>query len=254
MPVPSTEVRSGYAGAVDLPEAAGSALRKSGSRLNNAVYDQLKDRLMEGTYAAGERLSAEALRVEFGISKQPVMEALRRLAGDGMVEIVPQVGSRVMTYHLREVADFYVMFGGFEGTIAGMAAQRRTNAQLEELDSISNRVDALRAEADPDKRSRGYRVLNREFHHAIHAMAHSQIAAETSRRLWDLSDFLINTTGIPQPLSSALDGRHADHEQIREAIHAQDPECARREMERHIVTTVDVIHNEARAAENLDAS
>jgi len=60
-----------------------------------------------------------------------------------------------------------------------------------------------------------------------------------------LSDFLINTTGVPQPLSSALDERHADHERIRVAIHAGDQEAARREMENHIVGTVDVITAEA---------
>ena len=105
-------------------------LHRGGSRLNDAVYDQLKERLMEGRYEAGERVSAEALRLEFGVSKQPVMEALRRLSGDGLMEIVPQVGSRVARYDLREVEDFYVMFGGFEGTIAGIAALRRTDEQL----------------------------------------------------------------------------------------------------------------------------
>ncbi|MDX1874120.1 GntR family transcriptional regulator [Mycolicibacterium sp. 120266] len=224
-----------------------SRSRRTVSRLNDAVYDQLRGRLMEGDYPAGQRLSAEALRVEFGVSKQPVMEALRRLAADGLIEIQPQVGSRVMAYTLREVADFYMMFGGFEGTIAGIAALRRTEEQVAELDAISTEIDALREEADPRVRSRGYRVLNRNFHDAIHDMAHSQIAADTSRRLWDLSDFLINTTGVPQPLSSALDERHADHERIRAAIHAGDAEGARREMEAHIVGTIDVINAEAHA-------
>ena len=68
-------------------------------------------------------------------------------------------------------------------------------------------------------------------------MAQSRMMTETSRRMWDLSDFLINTAGVPQPLSSALDHRHADHERIRAALHAGDHAAARVEMERHIVTT-----------------
>jgi DNA-binding GntR family transcriptional regulator len=250
MSVGQQDQTSRYSSLVDMQNSA-SPLRRA-TRLNDAVYDQIKERLMEGAHPAGERLSPEALRIEFGISKQPVMEALRRLAGDGMLEIVPQVGSRVKTYSLREVADFYVMFGGFEGTIAGMAAERRTDQQLIELDVISTRIDALRAEADAGKRAHGYRVLNRSFHHAIHEMAHSQIAADTSRRLWDLSDFLINTTGVPQPLSSALDERHSDHERIRNAIHAGNQDLARHEMEIHIVTTVDVIKAEVHAANGTE--
>lgn len=243
---------AGYPSRVS-PDSSDAALReatsrhRSGGRLNDTVYDQIKERLMEGRYGPGERLSAETLRLEFGVSKQPVMEALRRLSSDGLMEIVPQVGSRVARYDLREVEDFYVMFGGFEGTIAGIAALRRTAAQLADLDVVSQRIDALRGEADASARSHGYRVWNRRFHEVIHEMAHSRIMAETSRRMWDLSDFLINTTGVPQPLSSALDDRHADHESIRAALHAGDQDLARAEMERHIVGTVTVIHAEAGA-------
>jgi DNA-binding GntR family transcriptional regulator len=165
-----------------------------------------------------------------------------------LVEILPQVGSRVTTYGLREVEDFFLMFGGFEGTIAGIAATRRTADQLADLDMISHRIGSLRRETDPAARARGYRVWNRRFHEAIHVMAHSRVMAEISSRMWDLSDFLINTTGVPQPLSSALDARHDDHEHIREALHAGDAAAARNEMERHIVGTVDVIHDERRAA------
>ena len=81
-------------------------------------------------------------------------------------------------------------------------------------------------------------------------MAQSRVMTETSRRMWDLSDFLINTAGVPQPLSSALDDRHADHERIRAALHAGDHAVAREEMERHIVTTAAVIQCESESAQH----
>ena len=226
---------------VDDPPQHRTRLRRGGGMLNHAVYGELRERLLSGRYPAGARLSTEELRTEFGVSKQPVMEALRRLSADGMVEIVPQVGSLVAVHDPHETDDFYLMFSGFEGAIAGIAALRRTDIQLAELDLISLRIDALRSERDATVRSRGYRVLNRRFHHAIHDMAHSRIMADTSRRMWDLSDFLINTCGVPQPLSSALDDRHDDHERIRAALHASDQNTARAEMERHIVGTSAVI-------------
>jgi DNA-binding FadR family transcriptional regulator len=84
-------------------------------------------------------------------------------------------------------------------------------------------------------------------------MAHSRVMAETSRRMWDLSDFLINTTGVPQPLSTALDDRHADHEAIRAALHAGDQAAARTQMERHIVGIVAMIHAEAGPTNHPDS-
>jgi DNA-binding FadR family transcriptional regulator len=81
-------------------------------------------------------------------------------------------------------------------------------------------------------------------------MAQSRVMTETSRRMWDLSDFLINTARVPQPLSSALDDRHADHERIRAALHTGDHAVAREEMERHIVTTAAVIQCESESAQH----
>jgi DNA-binding GntR family transcriptional regulator len=232
------------------PVAQIAPLRRTGGPLNHAVYDLLKERLLEGCYPAGTRLPVDDIRTALGVSKQPVMEALRRLSTDGMIEIVPQVGCLVTGYDLHEIEDFYLGFGGFEGSIAGTAALRRTDDQLAELDAISAQISALRTERDPALRSRGYRIWIRHFHHAVGAMAQSRVMTETSRRMWDLSDFLINTTGVAQPLSSALDDRHADHERIRAALHAGDRAAAREEMERHIVTTARVIHAET-VAERL---
>ena len=67
---------------------------------------------------------------------------------------------------------------------------------------------------------------------------------ETSRRMWDLSAFLINTGGAPQPLSSAVASRHDEHERIRDALAADDVEAARTLMEFHIRETLNVIHAE----------
>lgn len=239
-PVASDAVTGrGYPQLVTRPQPV--RLDRATSRLNHAVYDQLKERLLDGVYSAGEQLSTERLRLEFGVSKQPVMEAMRRLSGDGLIDIYPQVGSRVAIYPPQEVGDFFVMFGGFEGTIAGIAATRRTPEQLADMDAISRQIDQLRSEDDPAIRARGYRLLNRRFHEAIHLMAHSRVMAQTSSRMWDLSDFLINTTGTPNPLSAALDARHDDHERIRAALHDGNQAAARKEMEHHIVCTVDVI-------------
>jgi DNA-binding GntR family transcriptional regulator len=210
---------------------------RSGGRLAGHVYEEIKGRLLEGRHEAGERLQVEALKSEFGVSKQPVMDALRRLSGDGLVEIIPQVGCRVVTYDEREIADFFAMFGGFEGTIDAAAATRRTDEQLTELEQVSARIGELRKSPDPAARAHDYRILNRRYHAVIHAMAHSRIMAETTRRMWDLSDFLIHTTSA-RPPATALDGRHQEHEVIRQALERRDAAAARREMESHIVGTV----------------
>ena len=196
----------------------------------------------------GERLSVEALKAEFGVSKQPVMEALRLLSSEGLVEIIPQVGCRVPVYGSADVDDFFAIFGGMEGAVAGVAAQRCTDAQVDELAAVNEQIGQLITDPDPSARAHGYRILNRRFHGIIHDMAHSAVVAGISRRMWDMSDLLINTSGVPQPLASAVPARHDDHELIIAALRGRDQAAARRAMEDHITSTVAIINTEARAA------
>jgi DNA-binding GntR family transcriptional regulator len=230
----------------DVPSSAATARR--GMRLGSVAYEQIKEQLLEGRWAAGERLSLETFKSQLGVSKQPVMEALRRLDADGLVEIVPQVGCRIASYSPQEVGDFFTLFAAFEGAIAGVAATRRTDEDLVSLRDMHGRIGELTDEHDVGARAHGYRVLNRAFHGVIHRMARSNLVEEMSLRMWDLSDFLINTAGVPQPLASALDARHADHASILQALIDGDSALARSEMERHILGTVQIIGDERRLA------
>src|SRR5882757_4022476 len=165
-----SEGRSG-----DLTVGHSRRRARSTMRLGELAHQEIKDRLLDGVYAAGQKLSVEELSSELEVSKQPVMEALRLLSADGLVTIIPQVGCRVAAYDDQEVKDFFALFASMEGAVAGLAASRRTDAQLRALDEISARIGVLVDEEDPARRAHAYRVRNREFHAQIHG-------TRTSRR------------------------------------------------------------------------
>lgn len=221
----------------------------TGGRLSGHIYKSIKARLLQGEIPPNDRLSVEALRVEFGVSKQPVMEALRLLTADGLVEIVPQIGCVVSTYSPAEVEDFFHMFAGLEGAVAGVAARRCSQAALRELDTVSRRIRVLSTDPNPGIRSLEYLTLNRDFHERIHRMAGSRIIVDTSRRMWDLSDFLINTAGVSHPMGAAVGQRQDDHDRIREALAAGDPGVAKNRMENHILKTVELLQGRAPVVE-----
>jgi DNA-binding GntR family transcriptional regulator len=237
--------RSGPPAAQGARDAIAPGLRPvaaaSGKRLASLIYDLVREHLLEGAYQAGERLQVEMLKAEYGVSKQPIMDALRRLASDGLIEIIPQVGCRVPVYEPEDIAAFFAIFGGTEGAVAGVAAQRRAAEQLSSLAAVNADILRLAADPSPSTRAHRYRILNRQFHGIVHAMAHSPVVAEISRRMWDMSDLIINTSGAPQPLAFAVPARHEDHERIIAALQRADPEGARAEMEAHILGTVAVI-------------
>jgi DNA-binding GntR family transcriptional regulator len=198
------------------------------------VRDDLLERLVSGRYSPGARISIEDLKAEYGVSKQPIMDALRRLETTGLVLIVPQSGCRVVAYSADEVADFFGLFARFEGEVAAAAADRRTDAQLERLASVSGQLAGLDDIADAGARADGYRRLNRRFHLVIHQMAASRVMAGLSERMWDMSDFLIATSAGPAAAAAGEHHRNEEHDLIRTAITFGEPEIARAAMESHI--------------------
>jgi DNA-binding GntR family transcriptional regulator len=218
----------------------GAARRPTGQRLAAVVYDDIKEQLLDGTFRKGNWLEVERLRAEFQVSKQPVMDALRRLAAEGLVEIIPQVGCRVPSYSIPEILDFFTVFGAVEATVAAMAAQRVTDQQLVSLGAVNKEIRSLLKVKDPAYRSHAYRTLNRQFH----AVVATYVDTNVSSRLWDMSDLIINTAGVERPLATAIRARYEDHEQVIEAISAKDSEAAHASMHAHILATVSIIDAE----------
>lgn len=210
--------------------SATASPRVVGGRLAHEVYTRLKAELLSGRYPQGAPLTVTQLRSEYGVSKQPVMEALRALASDRLVQIQPQVGVRVMAYPPGDVAAFLALFAATEGAMAGLAAAHRSEAQLARLEDACAVNEHSTATGDPWP---AYRRGNRAIHRIIHEMATAGLVAQISSDLWDLSDFLIATQG--HDLTAELTERHHGHRTILEEIRRRDADAARRSMERHIL-------------------
>jgi DNA-binding GntR family transcriptional regulator len=71
------------------------------------VYAAVFERVVSGQYQADERLKEEELAGEFGVSRTPVRDALRQLAEDGLVEILPKRGARVVGFTVDDVEEIY---------------------------------------------------------------------------------------------------------------------------------------------------
>ena len=224
----------------------------NGRRLGAYVYDTLKERLLDGQWRAGEFIRVEALKAELGVSKQPIMEALRRLAGDDLVEIIPQVGCQVPISPPSEVSDFFKLFASLESEAATIAAARRSEAEIARLTGINAQISAYSGLPDPRDRVHHYRTLNREFHAVILEMAHSPVVTRTSSRMWDMSDLLINASGRTDPLADDIEARHAEHELIIDALRARDAEGVRDQMRARILRNI-VMLQDADKAQRLDA-
>jgi DNA-binding GntR family transcriptional regulator len=165
--------------------------RDPGKRADRA-YDTIKHKLVTGALAGGTRLDITQLGDELQTSRQPVLAAIGRLAAEGFLRVVPQVGCWVASVGFDEVADFFRVFALTEGLACELGAARRQPAQLDALHANLDATDRLLAsKADADRQSREFFRLNRAFHGLIHEMAHSSYVAAQAGSMWDRCDFYL---------------------------------------------------------------
>jgi DNA-binding GntR family transcriptional regulator len=203
---------------------------------------------MEGRHTVGELIPVEEIAAELSTSRQPVMDALKRLSIEGFVDIVPQVGSRVRHHSKSEIQDFYRLFATGEGLIAELAAVRVKPQDIVQLRLISKQISNLLAMSmDDNECGRLYRVLNRRLHGEMRRIIGSPTLTEIVDSMGDRSDFFIAGAHAPV-FSPGLDDAHREHEQIINAIASGDPRGAHAAMEAHIHATA------ARLMQRLEAN
>ena len=195
------------------------------------IYHLIVADLIGARYRFGDRILVKELAASTGNSRQPIMAALGRLAVDGFVQIVPQVGCQVVNPDRNAIADFYLMFGRIEGLLTELAAERRDARDLRQLTDLHRQIIAFTqdtATIHPD-----YRELNQQFHQMIHDMARSPLIDERQHSLFNMSDFFISqSAGFGAMQVNGL----REHDEIVEAIARQSTAGARYAAEAHIAS------------------
>ena len=200
------------------------------------VYDDLREAIIGGEYAPGERLRAEALATRFGTSRTPVREALMLLEGDGLVEIEPRRGAVVRTFDPADLVDLYEVRAVLEARAAALAAMHVTAEQLVALDAACDRAESLSGQS-----ARTVDTLiatNDDFHRIV-------IAAAGSPRL---SGALRTVAGIPRPFKTVFWNDAAErtrslaaHREIVASLRAGSADRAESAMRLHVMNARDFL-------------
>jgi DNA-binding GntR family transcriptional regulator len=207
-----------------------------GTSLAAQAYESIRELLFRGVFQQGEALRMDVLCDRLGASKQPIADALKRLAHEGYLTIVPQVGCHVRCYGHDEVRDYYRLYAATEGLLAELAAQRATPDQLASLRTVSASIEALIATQDTaEPEARRYRKLNREFHRRVREAAASWLVAEGAEAMHDRSDFF-TVTMRHSFQTDRVRLAHKEHEALLAALTAQDSRAAREAMEWHVLS------------------
>ncbi|WP_158219254.1 MULTISPECIES: GntR family transcriptional regulator [unclassified Achromobacter] len=193
------------------------------------VAAELKNRILDGRLAPGQRLISRDVVEQIGISRNSLREAFRRLEADGLVDVIPNRGAVVRNLSAAEVMHVFQIREALEGYAARMAARNigeegnraRFVAVLEKGRVHRKRPDFQEFIAD-----------NRAFHQEIVRMC-ANPPLEGLIDKYQLPVFMIQlrqTIGSAQIIRNSL----AEHEDIAASILAGDPEQAYQAMKRHL--------------------
>ena len=216
-----------------------------GQALVDELASQLQGRVLSGEIPTGTWLRQETLAAEYGVSRTPVREALRKLQASGLVEMRPQRGALVRMPSARDVREAYEVRAELEGLAASGAATRIHDEELQPLreaqELFRRSVATLlawrerRATGEPPPREARdeWNRANDLFHLAILE------AAGNRRLLATLADlhqsFPRDLTWIALAANARLLKENvAQHEAVLGAIERHDAAEARRLMIEHI--------------------
>jgi DNA-binding GntR family transcriptional regulator len=213
--------------------------------LHERVSAALRDLIVEGELAPGSRISERELCARFGISRTPLREALKVLAREGLVDLLPHRGARVAQLDPRDVADMFDVMAALEALAGRLAAPRITASELDEIRALHFEMLAAHARRDLPT----YFRRNQAIHEALLNAARNPVLASTYR---GLAGRIRRARYVANMSPERWDEAVAEHEAILDALATRDGERLSRLLGEHLDHKRTVV--EAALAEKEDAA
>ena len=205
-----------------------------GSSLHDGVAARLRHLVFERELAAGAFIDELALAQAWQISRTPLREALKVLAAEGLVELVPRRGARVVAFTDDDAEALFPVMALLEGRCAHEAVRRATHDDLAELRRLHNTLERHAAANDQD----GYYRANHLFHSQVQALAANRwldrVTSDLRRfmRLWRGRQL-----GLPGRMQASLN----EHRVLIDAFEQRDALRAERAMHDHLMAQLSAL-------------
>jgi DNA-binding GntR family transcriptional regulator len=215
--------------------------------LHEQVAQRLRQMLVEGRIAPGAKLNERELSELLHVSRTPLREAIKMLAAEGLVELLPNRGAIAVSLTERDIQDTFEVMAGLEGLAGELAAQRITPQELAEIQAMQFEMMAAYTRRDLS----GYYTLNARIHDAISAAAKNPVLDTVYRQ--------VNARLQALRFRSNQDGEKwkravKEHEKMIEALAAHDGAAMRQVLLDHLRNKRDVVLEQLREARQGSAA
>lgn len=199
----------------------------SGRLLHEDATERLRDLIIQGEIAPGTKLIERVLCERLGVSRTPLREALKTLASEGLVALLPNRGAMVTPLTIAKVRESFEVMGALEALAGELACRNASDAQIGEIRAMHFEMLAAHARGDLAEYFRN----NQAIHFAIVAASGNETLAATYRNLnanVRRARYLANTS------QSRWDKAVAEHEQMLAALTARDGSRLQRLLVEHL--------------------
>lgn len=193
--------------------------------LADQVYGDLKELLLAGRAAPGERFTLRGLAGAIGTSAMPVREAVSRLVTENALEVLPNRAVRVPLMSRARFTELRLIRVSLEGLAVTVAATAATDEEIAEVARFERLFAAERDKKRPD----GAAAMrhNKDLHFALYRAAHLPTLMQMIEGLWLQIGPVLNLDFRAGPERVREGEAHIHHAALIGALRARDPEAAR---------------------------
>jgi DNA-binding GntR family transcriptional regulator len=199
-----------------------------GSSLHDGVASRLRTKIFDGELAPGDWIDEKLLADAWQISRTPLREALKVLASEGLVDLVPHRGCRVVQISDADADDLFPVMALLEGRCALEAVRHVDDTALARLRHLHAELERHAAAADIDH----YYRVNHDFHTLVQALADNRWL---DRATGDLRRFMRLMRGRQLQLPGRLQASINEHRVLMDAFEQRDAVRAERAMHDHLL-------------------
>lgn len=191
------------------------------------IADILRDEILSGVFQQNERLLEPSLALRFERSRGPVREALKLLAGEGLLRQEADYGSSVVSFSPRDVEDLMELRIAIEIEAARTIAMEQNPRKL---DVLERRVSALLASAEKGE-AKGFAARDLAFHRTMMNLAGNELMTQVFERNVPILHALIRLDG---QFYESLTQMAEEHSALLEAMREGNADTAASRVEAHV--------------------
>ena len=224
----------------------GNAAPLENRTLQEQVADHLRIEILEGRLAPGAELGESQLAASLGVSRGPLREALRQLAAEKLVTIVPRRGAVVRRLTREEFLDAYQVREALESLAIALAVPRLSEVDRARLHEMCDEMDAAASTGDNER----FIEINLHFHGLLVRASGNQMLVEMHQQLIAQMGRLLKRS---VQLRGGVQRSSSEHREILAAVDAGDAELAARLLEEHIEVPQRVLESTEEAWQLFEA-